>query len=73
VRQINGLYRVKEPGLKPLHAAARARLLNFTEVEVTHIRRTGMTGADKLAKLAAKSYAKDGRYLTSEKNLGKGE
>lgn len=49
VRQINGQYRVKNEGLKPLFAQAKALLSRFASVEVTHVRREANAAADALA------------------------
>ena len=49
VKQINGQYRVKSPGLKPLFARARDLLHEFDQVSVSHVYRTDNTRADQLA------------------------
>lgn len=49
VRQINGQYRVKNEGLKPLFAQAKALLGRFASVEVVHVRREQNAAADALA------------------------
>ena len=49
VKQINGQYRVKSPGLKPLFARARDLLRQFDQVSVSHVYRTDNTRADQLA------------------------
>ncbi|MFA4966562.1 MAG: ribonuclease HI family protein, partial [Thermoleophilia bacterium] len=48
VRQVNGEYRVKEPGLKPFHAQALRLLHQVHEVEVRHVRREQNAHADAL-------------------------
>lgn len=49
VRQVNGQYRVKNEGLKPLFAAAKGLLARFASVEVIHVRREQNAAADALA------------------------
>ena len=48
VRQINGQYRVKSPTLRVLHRRALQLLSEFSNVEVTHIRRQENLDADNL-------------------------
>ena len=52
VRQINGQYRVKNQGLKPLFAKARRLLDGFDRWTITDVRRERNTRADELANLA---------------------
>lgn len=49
VKQLNGQYRVKNEGLKPLYATAKQLLGRFARVEVTHVRRENNAAADALA------------------------
>jgi ribonuclease HI/probable phosphoglycerate mutase len=49
VRQIQGVYRVKNPTLKPLMADVRALLDRFDTWQVAHVQRSENTTADKLA------------------------
>ncbi len=49
VRQLNGLYRVKNAGLKPLHEQASRLLARLGDVRVEHVRRAANTEADALA------------------------
>jgi len=49
VKQINGQYRVKNEGLKPLHARATALLRMFATHQVTHVRREFNEAADAMA------------------------
>ncbi len=46
VRQVNGQYKVKDAGLKPLHAQACLLLSRFHEVDVKHVRREQNAEAD---------------------------
>ena len=52
VKQLNGQYKVKNAGLKPLHARASALLREFTNAEVRHVRREMNAAADALANAA---------------------
>jgi len=52
VRQLNGQYRVKNPGLKPLYRQALELSDGFESCTFTHIRREQNISADKLANLA---------------------
>jgi ribonuclease HI len=52
VRQINGIYRVKNEGLKPLFARARMLLRRFESTEIVHVRREQNAAADELANIA---------------------
>lgn len=49
VRQIQGIYRVKNPTLKPLMADVRALLDRFDTWQVSHVPRSENAVADKLA------------------------
>jgi ribonuclease HI len=49
VRQVNGLYKVKNAGLKPLHSDAVALIRRIGDVRVEHVRREQNAGADALA------------------------
>ena len=46
VKQLSGAYRVKHPGLIPLHAEAKALLRRFAHAEVGHVRRKDNAAAD---------------------------
>jgi dinuclear metal center YbgI/SA1388 family protein len=48
VRQVNGQYKVKDAGLKPLHAQACQLLSRFHEIDVRHVRREQNAEADRL-------------------------
>lgn len=48
VRQIEGRYRVKDPGLKPLHAEAREALSSFERWSIRHVKRAQNAEADRL-------------------------
>lgn len=49
VKQINGAYRVKNEGLKPLFLRALSLLREFRRFEVSHVRREANKDADALA------------------------
>lgn len=52
VRQINGRYRVRNAGLKPLYQKAKALINSFQRFNMIHIPRENNREADKLANLA---------------------
>jgi ribonuclease HI len=58
VRQINGIYKVKSPDLKPLFRQAIALINSLGDVKVSHVYREGNTRADELANLAMDSGGK---------------
>lgn len=49
VHQMNGLYKVKHPELKPLHAEAQERVKRFKSIRIHHINREKNRIADELA------------------------
>ena len=51
-RQITGIYRVKHPDLKPIHAAVMALLSGFTAYTVGHVPRELNKEADRLSNVA---------------------
>jgi ribonuclease HI len=52
VRQMRGEYKVKNPGLQPLHREARALVALLDRVEFEHVRRGLNADADRLANQA---------------------
>jgi len=52
IRQLKGLYRVKHPGLLPLHQEALECLACFSEVRLTHIPREENQAADTMSNRA---------------------
>jgi probable phosphoglycerate mutase len=52
VKQMRGEYRVKHPGLQPLHAEAKRLLARLGRVRFVHVRREYNTHADGLANQA---------------------
>ena len=55
VRQLLGAYRVKSPGLRPLHRQAKKLLDGLPMVRIEHIRRDRNRHADRLANRALDS------------------
>jgi probable phosphoglycerate mutase len=60
VRQMKGEYRVKHPGLQPLHADAQALVRRIGRVVFEHIRRELNRDADALANEAMDAAAEEG-------------
>jgi ribonuclease HI len=52
VRQMNGVYRVKNAGLRPLFSRAQALVRRFESAEIVHVRREMNAAADELANIA---------------------
>lgn len=52
VRQLTGVYRVKNEGLRPLFAKAKVLLGRFGTVEIVHVRREMNSAADALCNVA---------------------
>jgi probable phosphoglycerate mutase len=52
VKQMRGEYRVKSPGLQPLHEQARALVRRIGSVKFEHVRREFNKDADRLANQA---------------------
>ena len=52
VKQMRGEYRVKHPGLQPLHAEAKRLVARLGRVRFVHVRREQNSDADKLANQA---------------------
>jgi len=52
VRQMGGRYRVKNPGLQPLHREASELLSRFERARISHVRREANREADALANRA---------------------
>lgn len=52
VKQVQGLYKVKHAGLKPLHAEAQAALRDFREWKIRAVRREHNAEADALVNAA---------------------
>ncbi|MDP2726952.1 MAG: ribonuclease HI family protein [Dehalococcoidia bacterium] len=52
VRQVNGLYRVRSPGLQPLHQRVMTQKARFARFSIEHVRRDGNRRADALVNRA---------------------
>jgi ribonuclease HI len=52
IRQLEGRYRVRNPGLVPLHARARELLRPYRRVELCHVPRADNADADALVNAA---------------------
>src|SRR5690606_34807623 len=52
VKQMRGVYKVKHPGLQPLHAEARALVTQIGRVVFEHVKREQNREADRLSNLA---------------------
>jgi ribonuclease HI len=52
VRQINGIYKVKSPDLKPLYQQAINLMNQIGDVTISHVYREGNARADELANMA---------------------
>jgi len=61
VRQLNGIYRVKSPRLKPLYEQVRNMLGRFEGWKARHVPRGRNTAADSLASRYAKALKRRGR------------
>ncbi len=55
VKQVRGEYRVKDAGLKPLHAQVRSGLAGLASWSIAHVRREQNAGADALVNQALDS------------------
>ncbi len=60
VKQMRGEYKVKNEGLKPLHAAARQRAAAFRTFAIRHVDREENTRADALVNKALDEQRKTG-------------
>ena len=52
VRQVEGKYKVKNAGIKPLHEAVRQALREFDSWSIRHVRRAENADADRLVNQA---------------------
>ena len=48
VKQVRGEYKVKDPNMKPLHAAVKAALADFESWSIRHVKRDLNAEADRL-------------------------
>lgn len=56
VRQMNGAYRIKNPGLLPLYRQARHLMAKIGHVTIEHVRREQNREADRLSNLGMDLY-----------------
>ena len=52
IEQLRGVWKVRQPHLRPLHARARELLAAYAEVDLAHVRREFNTDADALVNAA---------------------
>jgi len=52
VKQVQGKYKVKNAGIKPLHAEAKAQLARIPKWQISHVRREMNSEADSLVNQA---------------------
>jgi len=75
VRQLLGIYKVKSPGLVPLHCRVLELMGKFSKVKITHIPREQNWRADRLANLGIDERAQsrtDGRSSSTARVVGEG-
>ncbi|HET8813631.1 MAG TPA: ribonuclease HI family protein [Solirubrobacterales bacterium] len=60
VRQVEGRYKVKNPGMKQLHGEVRKALRNFDSWSIRHVRRNENAEADRLVNEALDNLMPDG-------------
>ena len=58
VKQIAGVYRVKHPGLQPLHAKAKVLLRRFASYEIGHVPRKQNAAADAVVNQVLDAHAR---------------
>jgi ribonuclease HI len=63
VRQLNGVYQVKHPGLLPLYTEARRLLAGFGQWTVTHVKRDKNKEADRLSNEGIDRHAGSSSHL----------
>ena len=68
-RQMTGQFKVRHPGLKPLHAEASAIVRRLGHVQFEHVRRSANVEADRLANAAMDRAAGSGRPEASRPAL----
>lgn len=52
IKQLNGIYKVKNENIKPLYLQVQKLIPNFSSIKFTHVRREFNKRADHLANLA---------------------
>lgn len=61
IEQLAGNYRVRNEGLKPLHAEAKRLLATFARTELEHVPRERNTEPDRLANVGVDAWLAAGR------------
>jgi probable phosphoglycerate mutase len=69
IRQMQGRYRVKDPGLRVLHAAARRLIVSVARVRLEHVPREMNREADALANRAMDLEASSGPLPAALRSL----
>jgi len=69
VKQLNGFYKVKNAGLKPLFKEAKKLLTRYTGVTIYHVPREDNKEADKLANQAIDDYLAGNKQITGIEGL----
>jgi ribonuclease HI len=72
VRQLNGVYKVKNASLRPLHAEAVVLIGRIGDVRVEHVRREQNAAADALANEAMDSRTTVGDAPDPSESVGQG-
>src|ERR1700694_2353667 len=57
VKQLSGVYRVKHPGLQPLHAKAKSLLRKFASADIAHVPRKQNAAADAVVNAVLDAHA----------------
>ena len=60
VRQLEGRYKVKHPGLIPLHAEAKALVRKLAHVDIAHVRRKENAAADAVVNQVLDAHVTEG-------------
>ncbi len=71
VQQMNGVYQVKNEGLRPLFEAAQRLRAEFASVTIRHLRREKNSRADRLCNEALDGGKKPARSKSQSKSKGK--
>lgn len=69
VKQIKGVYKVKNDALKELNSQAQAFIKNFKFFSIEHVRREYNKEADKLAKQAITEYRRASRMVAAQDQI----
>ncbi len=69
VKQIKGVYKVKNDALKELNSQAQTLISNFKSFDLEHVRREYNKEADKLAKQAITEYRRANRMVAAQDQI----